>query len=125
MTPAAAELRDIEAQLKLPVTTIEEMWENSVPLGELITISGVSRTRLYKLAKLLGWQRGANYEKTGKAAKDPSEEEIASRAAEIRATWSPGEEEKRFRGKKRQAAYTHSLTYDVRAGAFVPCTADR
>lgn len=120
MTPAAAELKDIEAQLKLPLEKLEEMWENSAPLGELITISGVSRTRLYKLAKLLGWQRGANYKKTGKAAKDPSEEEIAARAAEIRATWGEGEEEKRFRGKKRQPAYTRTLIYDVGAAMFVP-----
>jgi hypothetical protein len=58
-------------------------------------------------------------------ADDPSEEEIAIRAAEIRASWPEDEAEKRFRGKKREEARIPALSYDVRSGAFVSTSQPR
>jgi hypothetical protein len=114
-----AKLKNKPVEPKVALSVMQQMWEDGRPISEIIFVSGIPRTRLYRIAAEHNWQRSARYAITGMLADDPSEEEIAIRAAEIRASWPEDEAEKRFRGKKREEARIPALSYDVRSGAFV------
>jgi hypothetical protein len=81
------------------------MWASEMRSDEICERLGVTRGRLFYVAKQLGLpRRDKRLEApTGQAAtaEDPTEFEIAARAALIRQTWSEEEHERRFVGPRR------------------------
>lgn len=106
-----------ELNSKLPLEELEKLWGTELPVSVMMFRSGLTRTQLHRLAAKYGWTRGI-YVNTGDTKDDPSIEEIQARAAEIRATWSEEEAERRFKGKKRVSAKITAMSYDPYSGLF-------
>jgi hypothetical protein len=104
---------------KLTLEQVKELWQVGRPMGEIIIYSGLTQRQIERLAKEYRWHR-ARSNPSGQLADDPSPEDIAARAAEVRATWSEQETERRYCGKKRQSAQIPGLTYNSRTGVFLP-----
>jgi hypothetical protein len=89
-----------------------------MPVAEICRqLGGISQSHLYSLAKrhkLPGREKFyANHED------DPTPEEIAERAAEVRRSWPDGEAERRMVGRLRQQAWTPpSFSFNGRHAAF-------
>ena len=79
---------------------------------------GVGESFLYKFKDKLGLpprDRTYHYDED-----DPTEAEIAERAAAIRASWPDGEEEKRFVGRRREEWSLPSFRFSRRDAAIIP-----
>ena len=75
---------------------LEQMWLAGASVLEIAARLGCQPSAIYKLRLELGLSR----RKTLRAAKaDPTPEEIASRAAEVRAKWSDDELQRRAVGR--------------------------
>lgn len=88
------------------------MPSSQMPTAEIARRLGVGESTLYsirKAHKLPDRERVYVYEDD-----DPSEEEIAERAAEIRASWPEGEAEKRMVGPRQKRWTLPSYAYDGR-----------
>lgn len=94
---------------------LKRLWlmpPNEMPSREIAVRLGISETLLYKIKdKLRLPPRERVYHCD---AEDPTEDEIAERAAAIRASWPDGEEERRFVGRSRREWSIPSYIYDGR-----------
>lgn len=98
------------------------LWTTERRSDELCEILGCTRGHLYHRAKRLGLPpRPAHLEAmTGPASEkdDPSELEIAQRAALIRKTWTEEEREKRFVGRQRGRVEIVNYIFDPESYSF-------
>jgi hypothetical protein len=108
-----------ELNARLTLDQIRDLWQDGRPMGEILIYSGLTQRQLERLAMQNKWYR-TRANPGGRLANDPSPEDILARAAEVRATWSEQETERRFCGKKRQSAQIPGLTYNSRTGIFLP-----
>jgi hypothetical protein len=108
-----------ELNAKLTLIEIRDLWQDGRPMGEIIIYSGLTQRQIERLAMQNNWYR-TRANPGGRLANDPSIEDIRARAAEVRATWSEEETERRFCGKKRQRAQIPVLTYNARTGVLLP-----
>lgn len=92
------------------------LWTTERRSDELCEILGCTRGHLYHRAKRLGLPPRPEHLEAptgpGSERDDPSEFEIAARAALIQATWTPEEREKRFVGPKRSRVELAHYIFD-------------
>lgn len=111
---------------KIDVPLLFRLWHmppNEMPSPEIARQLGITGTYLYQLKqrhKLPDRERIRHYD-----VDDPSEEEIAERAAAIRAAWPEGEAEKRFCGGSSTRWSPPSLRYSPRDSVFTACSVDQ
>jgi hypothetical protein len=107
-----------------PINPVElrELWASDMRSDEICERLGVTRGRLFYVAKQLGLPRRPHSLEapTGQAAsiEDPTEFEIAARAAVIRQSWSEEEHEKRFVGPKNGRVTLSHYVFDGSSYSF-------
>lgn len=105
----------------IDVNEFVRLWNlppNEMPAREIARRFGVGESFLYKFKDKLGLpprDRTYHYDQD-----DPTEAEIAERAAAIRASWPEGEEEKRFVGRRREEWSLPSFRFSRRDAAIIP-----
>lgn len=115
--------RDGESSLMLDEAQIEtatSLWNQGEPLHTIARAVGVA----YHVLKarmddqLAGLPARTMDSHGGRQTTDPSAEEIAERAAALRATWSPEEEEKRRVGHQKVTLQRFSMSRDYAFSAM-------
>jgi len=94
-----------------------------MPVAEICRrLGGISQSHLYKLAKA---HKLPKREKADPVhPDDPTPEQIAERAAEVRRSWPEGEAEKRMSGARRNRWTMPSYSYNGRYAAFEETAVD-
>lgn len=106
---------------KIDVPRLFQLWHTTMSNTELCLALGVSRSRLdvlrirYKLPR----RPRVRKERVDASESDPSAEEIAARAAEIRAGWSEVEEQRRIVGRQQARWAAPRYCFDGRDTAFM------
>jgi hypothetical protein len=117
----------VSAKVAADIPTLYRLWHQSaetMPVAEICRqLGGISQSHLYALAKrhkLPGREKFyANHED------DPTPEEIAERAAEVRRSWPEGEAERRLVGYAPGQSWTPpAFSYDGRYAAFAGTAVD-
>jgi hypothetical protein len=70
----------------IDVKELRRLWDDGLPVREIAAALDVNIETLYRLRVLHNLPRRA---RTGKAAPDPTVEEIYARAAKLRKGWTP------------------------------------
>lgn len=106
-------------QLKVDVPTLYRLWYSDMRNDELCEALGISRGNLWALRSRhsLPRRNKACRAPSGSELPDPTEAEIAERAAEIRRQWPAGEEERR-RGVSSPRWQMPCYAFDGRDVAF-------
>lgn len=98
------------------------LWRTQLTADEIQRKLGISHNRLYSLVKKHKLPRRSPIkvqdDETERQQKDPTEEEILARAAEIRSGWSEKEREKRCVSKKVQTWSIPTYTYEPQVDRF-------
>lgn len=106
-----------ETETDLP--KLFELWASPMTFDEVQKALGVSHSKLYRLAKRHKLPLRARMAQDRKNARepDPTAEEIAQRAAEIRAGWSEQEHERRA-GKRTAMWEAPEYVYEANTSTF-------
>lgn len=97
-------------------------WYTSLPAEKVAKELGISRTLLYRLGKRYKLPKREADKKVKRVSKieyDPTPEEIAIAAQDIRETWSETENDRRYIGAKRKEWTPPQFEYSSRTGAFI------
>lgn len=114
------------ARMDFDVATLHSLWYSKMTNAELCLALNVSRGSLdvlrkrYKLDHRPFERNNPEY----KVDTTPTPEEIAERAAAIRATWSEEETERRTVGKRRQSWEMPAYAFARRDVAFTEISVD-
>lgn len=103
----------------MDIERIRELWSSDLRNDELAEALGVTRGKLASIRERYGLPiRDLSAPKGNASHKpDPTEEEIAQRAAMVRAGWSKEQEEARWAGGPRRVTASH-YAYDKRNSRF-------
>lgn len=98
---------------------VRRLWFSDLRNDELADALGVPRGAIYRIRVRFGLPARVRHARKGTAAHkpDPTIDEIAQRAAEIRSRWSRIDEESRWVGGQRGYQFP-SYSYDGRTVAF-------
>lgn len=96
------------------------LWNTDTTTEEIQAELGISRSKLYQLAAKHKLRRRPSIkeESTERQPKDPTEEEILARAAEVRKRWSPQDHEKRRVSKTQSVWCVPTYTYEPKQDRF-------
>lgn len=111
-------------KLKVDVPTLYRLWYSEMRNDELCQALGVSRGNLWalRLRHKLPPRQKACRAPAGSMVPDPTESEIAERAAAIRQTWTAVEAERRYSGRSKRWQLP-VYAFDGRDVAFEPVVA--
>lgn len=114
-------------KLKVDTLTLFRLWNSSLRNDELADALGAPRGSLHYLAaryKLPKRNPALRAKRTGEKQTSPTPEEIAERAAAIRATWSEEEHERRRVGRRAQQWQPPAYAFARRDVAFYEISVD-
>lgn len=100
---------------KIDTMLLWKLWHNGTSADEICTQLGISHTRLLGLAKRFNLRDAEKIRRprTGKPVIDPTPEELAQRAAVVRASWTPEERERRRLGGGRLPVEIKSFSFGL------------
>ena len=86
------------------------LWHANVPFDKICQELAISRSQLFRAAKVRGLAKRERPPRSGRAIIDPTPLEIEQRSAAIRANWTPEEEHSRRVGWKNKKVTAHSFS---------------
>lgn len=92
------------------------LWTHNVPSSEICERLSISRTKLFTLCDRHALPKRPRISR-GVSSQDPTEDEIAERAAQIRESWTPAEAAKRS-GLRPAPVEVRSYVFDGRDAVF-------
>lgn len=100
---------------------LRELWRTDKTNADIAAELGITTVQLYVAGRKLKLeQRWGHVRRVYKDSVDPTLEEIAERAAEIRAEWPEGEAERRLVGNVVDPVWTMpAFSFDRRKRSFV------
>jgi len=99
--------------------TLLDFWRSELTTDEIAKKLGISRSRLFLLARKHKLASRKIRRIVRPRTVDPTPEEIIERAARIRAEWSESEEKRRRRGRLDVVTWSvPSYTYDTQEKSF-------
>lgn len=107
------------AKVKADEATVRSLWFTEIPNDRLAEALGITHGGLETLRTRYGLPRRRHHAAKGNAAHkpDPTEDEIAERAAQVRAGWTAAEAERRWQHGSLRYRFPH-YAYDGRNVAF-------
>lgn len=102
------------------IAAIKAAWHSNKTRQEITTEFNISYATLQKLAVQHGWPKKpqAPRKQNEFLDTDPSPEELADRAAEIRLRWSPAETMRRWVGPRKEEWKIKEYAYNPRTGSL-------
>lgn len=100
------------------VKKVCELWRTPMGSCEIAAAVGLTKTQLWVAANRLGLPKRPRSGSDRDPHGSPTPEEIAERAAAIRAAWPEGEAEKRLVGRLRSSYRIPHYSYNGRDCAF-------
>lgn len=97
-----------------------QLWRTSMTADEIQFELGIGHNKLYQLVKKhkLPRRPPIKEEPTERQPKDPTEEEILARAAEVRKRWTAQDHEKRRVSKTQSVWRVPTYTYEPKQDRF-------
>ena len=95
-----------------------KLWHDGVPYDRICDELKISKSQLFRMARQRKLTPRPKPPRSGRAIIDPTPLEIAERAAAIRASWTPEEENSRRVGWKTLRVKARSYVYDQNISGF-------
>ena len=95
-----------------------ELWAGNMGTMQIAAAMGLTKTQVWSASRRLGLPTRPRSGSDRDQRENPTPEQIAQRAAEVRAGWPPGEEEKRLVGPRRKRYSIPNYSFNGRDCAF-------
>lgn len=96
------------------------LWSSDLGTMEIAAKMGLTKNQVWSASRRLGLPTRPRSGSDRDQRERPTPEEIAERAAEVRAGWAPGEAEKRLVGRLRKRWSIPAYSFNGRDAAFTP-----